>query len=235
MEKDVICSLNNEDRGDSHGHKARTRITREKLKGLLAAELTSIEKKQLLNLLLGFGDIFFSFNGKMGMPRCSTVKHKIDIGDSAQIKKRSCRISVTERHVIENELQRMLKEALIQHLESPWKLKYLSTIEERFYEPHPTEAIEWKSGKKLTVVAVVIRDLEGTVISQDPIYSSGNLYSNIGGLIGCWLGISVWTFVNITERTILITINWMKKFKKKKQEIFDEALFYPTHLNFYHK
>ncbi|GBM74796.1 hypothetical protein AVEN_38723-1 [Araneus ventricosus] len=51
IENDAIYSLKGEDREGSKGHKTRPRITREKLKGVLDAELTSIEKEELLNLL----------------------------------------------------------------------------------------------------------------------------------------------------------------------------------------
>ncbi|GBM29472.1 hypothetical protein AVEN_255853-1 [Araneus ventricosus] len=58
IERDTICSLEGEEREGSKGHKTRTRITREKLKGVLDIELTSFEKEELLNLLEEFGDIF---------------------------------------------------------------------------------------------------------------------------------------------------------------------------------
>ncbi|GFY39506.1 uncharacterized protein TNIN_74931 [Trichonephila inaurata madagascariensis] len=116
------------------------------------------------------------------------------------------------------------------------KLKYLSTIEESVYEPSKERALEWTSGKKeLTVVSIRIQDIEKTVMLHDPLYSIENLFSNIGGLMGCWLGISVWAFVNIIEKTNLILTNCMKKFKMKKQEITEEVSFYPNHLNLYHK
>ncbi|GBN66190.1 hypothetical protein AVEN_26524-1 [Araneus ventricosus] len=58
IENDAICSLKGEDQEDSKEHKTRSRITREKLKGVLGAELTSFEKEELLHLLEEFGDIF---------------------------------------------------------------------------------------------------------------------------------------------------------------------------------
>ncbi|GFY42659.1 transposon Ty3-I Gag-Pol polyprotein [Trichonephila inaurata madagascariensis] len=81
------------------------------------AELTLIEKKQLLTLLLESGDIF-DFSGKQRKSSCNTLKHKIDTGNSARIKQRPYRISTTERRVIENEVQRMLKEDVIQPSEN---------------------------------------------------------------------------------------------------------------------
>ncbi|GFY52010.1 hypothetical protein TNIN_367781 [Trichonephila inaurata madagascariensis] len=71
-----------------------------------------------------------------------------------------------------------------------------------------------------------------TVISHDPLYSAGDLFSHIGGLVGCWLGISVWAFTNIMEGSVLMATNWMKKFRKKKQKTSD-TVFYPTHIKPY--
>ncbi|GFQ79968.1 transposon Ty3-I Gag-Pol polyprotein [Trichonephila clavata] len=116
IEKDATCSLRNNG-GGFQGHRARTRITREKLKGLLDAELTSIEN-QLSNLLLEFGDIF-DFNVNLGKSKKNAVKHKIDTVGSFPIKQRPYHISATERRVIENEVPWMLKVDVIQPSESP--------------------------------------------------------------------------------------------------------------------
>ncbi|GBO33194.1 hypothetical protein AVEN_62025-1 [Araneus ventricosus] len=107
-----------EDQEDSKEHKTRSRITREKLKGVLGAELTSFEK-ELLHLLEEFGDIF-DINKKSRKSRCNAVKHRIETSDNAPIKQRPYRTSATERRAIENEVQRMLKEDVIQPSDSPW-------------------------------------------------------------------------------------------------------------------
>ncbi|GBN26092.1 Retrovirus-related Pol polyprotein from transposon 17.6 [Araneus ventricosus] len=70
IEDDAICSLKGEDREDSKEHKTRSKITREKLKGVLDAELTSFEKEELLHLLEEFGDIF-DINKKSRKSRCN--------------------------------------------------------------------------------------------------------------------------------------------------------------------
>ncbi|GBM89899.1 Retrovirus-related Pol polyprotein from transposon 297 [Araneus ventricosus] len=126
-----ICTLNpdiedvdealiiGEDREDSKEHKTRSRITREKLKGVLGAELTSFEKEELLHLLEEFGDIF-DINKKSRKSRCNAVKHRIETSDNAPIKQRPYRTSATERRAIENEVQRMLKEDVIQPSDRPW-------------------------------------------------------------------------------------------------------------------
>ncbi|GBL81634.1 Retrovirus-related Pol polyprotein from transposon 297, partial [Araneus ventricosus] len=119
IENDAICSLKGEDQEDSKEHKTRSRITREKLKGVLGAELTSFEKEELLHLLEEFGDIF-DINKKSRKSRCNAVKHRIETSDNAPIKQRPYRTSATERRAIENEVQRMLKEDVIQPSDSPW-------------------------------------------------------------------------------------------------------------------
>ncbi|GFR10570.1 hypothetical protein TNCT_205221 [Trichonephila clavata] len=72
-----------------------------------------------------------------------------------------------------------------------------------------------------------IKCLEGLMIE--------NLFSNIGGLMGCWLGFSVWAFVNIIEKANLMFTNCMKKFKMKEKKRTDDTLFFPTHLKLHHK
>ncbi|GBM06189.1 Transposon Ty3-I Gag-Pol polyprotein, partial [Araneus ventricosus] len=119
IENDAICSLKGEDQEDSKEHKTRSRITREKLKGVLGAEVTSFEKEELLHLLEEFGDIF-DINKKSRKSRCNAVKHRIETSDNAPIKQRPYRTSATERRAIENEVQRMLKEDVIQPSDSPW-------------------------------------------------------------------------------------------------------------------
>ncbi|GBO34796.1 Transposon Ty3-I Gag-Pol polyprotein [Araneus ventricosus] len=119
IENDAICSLKGEYQEDSKEHKTRSRITREKLKEVLGAELTSFEKEELLHLLEEFGDIF-DINKKSRKSRCNAVKHRIETSDNASIKHRPYRTSATERRAIENEVQRMLKEDVIQPSDSPW-------------------------------------------------------------------------------------------------------------------
>ncbi|GBM61439.1 hypothetical protein AVEN_96552-1 [Araneus ventricosus] len=119
IENDAIFSLKGEDREDSKQHKIRSRITREKLKGVLDVELTSFEKEELLHLLEEFGDIF-DINKKSRKSRCNGVKHRIETSDNVPTKQRPYRTSATERRAIENEVQRMLKEDVIQPSDSPW-------------------------------------------------------------------------------------------------------------------
>lgn len=119
IEDETICSLNECDPKSPKGHKPRPRATREKLMEVISTELSTVQQDELLNLLEEFGDIF-DFNQKLKKVRCNKVTHKINTGDSGPIKQRPYRISATERRVIEEEVQRMLKEDVIQPSDSPW-------------------------------------------------------------------------------------------------------------------
>ncbi|GIY40396.1 uncharacterized protein CEXT_523751 [Caerostris extrusa] len=56
-------------------------------------------------------------------------------------------------------------------------------------------------------VIVYVKNDEVTVMSHKPLYGSfGELFSYIGGLMGCWLGISVWAFTGIVEKTCRRTV-----------------------------
>lgn len=116
---DAICSLKDRDREGYREHKSRERLTRDKLKEIVDTQLTSVEEGELLNLLEECSDIF-DVNSTSRKPRCNTVKHKIYTGDTSPIKQRPYRISATERRAIEDEVQRMLKEDVIQPSNSPW-------------------------------------------------------------------------------------------------------------------
>ncbi|GFR31820.1 helitron_like_N domain-containing protein [Trichonephila clavata] len=50
-------------------------------------------------------------------------------------------------------------------------------------------------------VRVFLSDAEVTVMSHNALYTSAELFSYIGGLMGCWLGISVWASVGFFEKT----------------------------------
>ncbi|GBN47304.1 hypothetical protein AVEN_272133-1 [Araneus ventricosus] len=113
LEENTICSLNDVNpEKDIKNYQSRKRNTREKLRKLLDAELTSDEKEYLLHLLEDFGDIF-DFKRASKNHGNTTVKYKINTGDSLPIKHRPYRVSAAERAVIETEVQKMLKEDVI--------------------------------------------------------------------------------------------------------------------------
>ncbi|GBM62664.1 hypothetical protein AVEN_257264-1 [Araneus ventricosus] len=47
---------------------------------------------------------------------------------------------------------------------------------------------------------------------------SGAMFSHIGGLLGYWLGISVFTFLDIIEKSFVTAIIWRRRFKKHKAQ-----------------
>ncbi|GFT16503.1 hypothetical protein NPIL_324721, partial [Nephila pilipes] len=42
-----------------------------------------------------------------------------------------------------------------------------------------------------------------------------DIFSYIGGLMGCWLGISVWTFTGVAEATFWTVLYYYKQFTKQ--------------------
>ncbi|CAL1273857.1 unnamed protein product [Larinioides sclopetarius] len=60
-------------------------------------------------------------------------------------------------------------------------------------------------------VNIFLSDLDVIVISHNPLYGPWDLFSSIGGLMGCWLGISVWTLVGIITKTYTKFICWRRK------------------------
>ncbi|GBN51618.1 hypothetical protein AVEN_268686-1 [Araneus ventricosus] len=49
-------------------------------------------------------------------------------------------------------------------------------------------------------LSVFVRDTDVTVLKHNPLYGAWQVFSYVGGLLGCWLGISVWTCFGITEK-----------------------------------
>ncbi|GFT17016.1 uncharacterized protein NPIL_442281 [Nephila pilipes] len=58
---------------------------------------------------------------------------------------------------------------------------------------------------------VYVRNPEVMVLSHNPLYVSVELFGYIGGLMGCWLGISVWAFIDILEGPIWSLIKFLRK------------------------
>ncbi|GFR09996.1 hypothetical protein TNCT_630841, partial [Trichonephila clavata] len=66
-------------------------------------------------------------------------------------------------------------------------------------------------------VRVILSDAEVTVMSHNALYTSAELFSYIGGLMGCWLGISVWASVGFFEKTWnFIRLKWQFRSKPKR-------------------
>ncbi|GFS59157.1 hypothetical protein NPIL_317921, partial [Nephila pilipes] len=59
-----------------------------------------------------------------------------------------------------------------------------------------------------------------------------DIFSYIGGLMGCWLGISVWTCTGIAEKTFWTVLHFLKQFRKKSrhsQPTLHQSLFRRSH------
>ncbi|GFS87656.1 hypothetical protein NPIL_57561, partial [Nephila pilipes] len=48
-------------------------------------------------------------------------------------------------------------------------------------------------------IVVYLEKTEVNVMKHNPLYGTEELFSYIGGLMGCWLGMSVWASVGIFE------------------------------------
>ncbi|GBM61344.1 hypothetical protein AVEN_150491-2-1, partial [Araneus ventricosus] len=64
--------------------------------------------------------------------------------------------------------------------------------------------------------SIIVKNTEVTVINHVPLYSSGELFSHIGGLLGCWLGISVFTFTDNIEKFFRKVVYWKTRFRMEK-------------------
>ncbi|GIY13389.1 uncharacterized protein CDAR_422631 [Caerostris darwini] len=64
-------------------------------------------------------------------------------------------------------------------------------------------------------IRVYVKDPDVFVQSHTPLYGSWELFSYIGGLIGCWLGISMWAFVGILETNYLRALQFIGNFREK--------------------
>ncbi|UYV80091.1 hypothetical protein LAZ67_18001653, partial [Cordylochernes scorpioides] len=90
----------------------------QKIEAMIDSNLTEDQQNKLINILKKFSDVF-DFSGK-SQPARSKIKHKIDTGDHAPTKQRPYRVSGMERKIIHQEVDRMMKQDIIQFSESPW-------------------------------------------------------------------------------------------------------------------
>ncbi|GFT18837.1 uncharacterized protein NPIL_257451 [Nephila pilipes] len=64
-------------------------------------------------------------------------------------------------------------------------------------------------------VRIFIRSPEVIVMSHKPSYTAMDIFSYVGGLMGCWLGISVWAFTDIAETTAQTVLDFLKQYVKR--------------------
>ena len=89
------------------------------LYGRASEGMSSIQKKQIANLLGKYGDIFSRDENDLG--RTGIIKHKILVDNARPIKQPMRRVSVHMQHeVVDRQLDLMLQHNIIQPSASPW-------------------------------------------------------------------------------------------------------------------
>ena len=81
--------------------------------------LTKEQRQRVLGILRQFSGAFTPQQGKSQTKR-PTIKHRINTGDHPPISQRSYRVSPAERRIIREEVEKMLRDDIIQPSESPW-------------------------------------------------------------------------------------------------------------------
>ncbi|GFU43861.1 hypothetical protein NPIL_321721 [Nephila pilipes] len=66
-------------------------------------------------------------------------------------------------------------------------------------------------------ILVKVKYPEVIVMSHKPLYSGMDIFSYIGGLMGYWLGISVWACTGIAETTFWTVAYYLKQFGRKSR------------------
>ncbi|GFU39194.1 hypothetical protein NPIL_528001 [Nephila pilipes] len=64
-------------------------------------------------------------------------------------------------------------------------------------------------------IEVYLEKTEVNVMKHNPLYGTEELFSYIGGLMGCWLGMSVWASVGIFENAYRKIVQVKRKLRKK--------------------
>ena len=80
--------------------------------------LDQTQKEELTSLLCEFSDVFASSSDDLG--RSNVVKHRIDTGNAKPIRQHPRRLPVNQRPVAEQEVEKMLRQGIIEPSSSPW-------------------------------------------------------------------------------------------------------------------
>ncbi|CAL1289852.1 unnamed protein product [Larinioides sclopetarius] len=62
-------------------------------------------------------------------------------------------------------------------------------------------------------INIYVKNTEVTVLRHVPLYGSGETFSYIGGLVGFWLGVSVFTFTDTIEKLYRKAVYWKMSLK----------------------
>ncbi|GIY03596.1 hypothetical protein CDAR_425871 [Caerostris darwini] len=76
-------------------------------------------------------------------------------------------------------------------------------------------AKEWWN-LRLTVRA---KGTEVSILSHRPVYGTWEVFSHVGSLVGCWLGISVWTAFNFFEGLYKSTVKLAFKMRNRSRRL----------------
>ncbi|CAL1299498.1 unnamed protein product [Larinioides sclopetarius] len=88
------------------------------------------------------------------------------------------------------------------------KLQYSYKINEQDLDSEPTKSY----------IFFEVKNPEVTIFRHVPLYGSGEIFSHVGGLLGCWLGISIFTFTDFLEKCVKKVAIWRKRFGKRKKK-----------------
>ena len=80
--------------------------------------LTTDQASKVKDLLLKHSNVFAKDKNDLG--RTDIVKHKINTGDTAPIKQAPRRLPLAKREIMKTEIDRMLKQGIIEPSQSPW-------------------------------------------------------------------------------------------------------------------
>lgn len=80
--------------------------------------LSHSQANKLEQVLMEFQDIFMSQDGILG--QTNVVEHTIDTGEPKPIKLPLRRVPIAQRQIVESELDKMLKQNIIEGSQSPW-------------------------------------------------------------------------------------------------------------------
>ena len=76
------------------------------------------QRKQIIDLVCDYQDVFADEQESLG--RTSTIRHKINTGAAKPIKQAPRRLPQAKREIIETEIDKMLKQGIIEPSTSSW-------------------------------------------------------------------------------------------------------------------
>ncbi|XP_055946065.1 uncharacterized protein LOC129976482 [Argiope bruennichi] len=76
---------------------------------------------------------------------------------------------------------------------------------------------EYSSKEGPMDIKVIIRNPDNILVAHVPMYGDEELFSYIGGLTGCWLGISVWSFTGIVGNACIKVLRLKQRRNERKK------------------